>query len=44
MQSISVFLDAAESADFRRKNADVSKPQGVCLVIHIVFASSVGKV
>ena len=33
MQSISVFLDITKYADFRRKNADVSRTQGVCLVM-----------
>ena len=37
MQSISVFLDIAKFADFRRKNADVSRTQGVCHVIHTFF-------
>ena len=31
----SVFLDIAKFADFRWKNADVSRTQGVCQVIHI---------
>ena len=29
MKSISVFLDIAKSADFCRKNADVSRTQGM---------------
>ena len=32
------------NADFWRKSADVSKTQEVCQVIHIIFASSLGKV
>ena len=44
MQSVSVFLDETKSADFQRKNADVSRTQGVCHVIHIFFASSLEKV
>ena len=44
MRSISVFLDIAKFADFRRENADVSRTQGVCHVIHIFFGSSLGKV
>ena len=30
MESISVFLDTPKFADFRRKNADVSRTQGTC--------------
>ena len=44
IQSISVFLDIAKLADFRLKNADVSRNQGVCHVIRIFFGSSLGKV
>ena len=44
MQSVSVFLDIAKFADFQRKNANVSRPQGVCHAIHIFFGSSLGKV
>ena len=43
MQSISVFLDTAKFADFRRKNAGFSRTQGVCHVIHNFFSSSLGK-
>ena len=43
MQSISVFLDIAKFADLRRTNADVSRTQGMCHVIHIFFGSSLGK-
>ena len=44
MQSISVFFDVAKFADFQRKNTDVSRTQGVCLVIDIFFGYSLGKV
>ena len=44
MQSIPVFLDITKFADFRRKNADLSKIQGACLVIDIFFGSSLSKV
>ena len=44
MQSIFVFVDIAKFADFRRKNADVSRTQGMCHVIYIPFGSSLGKV
>ena len=43
MQSISVFLDIGKFADFRQKNADVSKTQGMCHVIYILFGPSLGK-
>ena len=39
MESISVFLDTAKFT----KNADVSRTQGVCHLIHIVFGSSADK-
>ena len=39
MQSMSIFID-----DFRLKNADVSRIQEVCHVIHVFFGSSLGKV
>ena len=42
MQSTSVFLDIAKFADIWQKNADVSRTQGVCHVIHIYFRSSLG--
>ena len=35
MQSISVFVDIAEFADFRWKIADVSRTQWMCHVIYI---------
>ena len=44
MKFISVFLDIQKSADFRRKNADVSRIQEVCHVIYIFFGFSLGKV
>ena len=40
MESISGFLDIAKIPDFRLKNADVRRTQGVCHVIYIVFGSS----
>ena len=40
----SVFLDIEKFADFRWKNADVSRAQGMCHVIHILFGSSLGKI
>ena len=45
MKSISVFLDIAKFANFRWKNADVSKTHhGVYHVIIIFFGSYLGKV
>ena len=44
MKSVSVFLDIAKFADFWRKNADVSRTQGVCHVILIFFEPFLGKV
>ena len=44
MQSISVFLDIAKFADFWLKNADISRTQEVCDVIHIIFEPSSSKV
>ena len=44
MQSIPVFPDILKIADFRWKNADVSKTQGACHVIYVFFESSLGKV
>ena len=44
MQSISAFLDITKFSDFRLKNADVSRIQGVCHVTLIFFGSSLGKV
>ena len=39
-----IFLDIAEFADFRRKSADVSRTQGVCHVIYLIFGSPLGKI
>ena len=36
-QSISVFLDRAKFSDFWWENADVSRIQGMCHVIHLYF-------
>ena len=44
MQSMFVFLDITKFADFRGKNADVSRTQGVCHVIHMFFGSYLSKV
>ena len=44
MQPIPAFLDIAKFADIWWKNADVSRTQGVCHVIHKFFVSSLGKV
>ena len=44
MQSIFAFFDMAKFADFRWKNADDSRSEGVCQTIHIFFRSSLGKV
>ena len=43
MKFIFVFLGIAKFADFRCKNTDASRTQGVCHVIHIFFGSSLGK-
>ena len=37
MQSISVFLDITKVANLRRKYANVSRTQGMCLVIFFIF-------
>ena len=42
IQSISVFLHVTKFTDFRWKNADVSRSQGVSYVIHMIFGSSLG--
>ena len=34
----------SKNADFQWKNTDISKTQGVCHVIIILFGSSLGKV
>ena len=44
IQSISVFLNLAKFDDFRLKDADVSRTQGLCYVIHIFCGSSLSKV
>ena len=44
MQSIFVFLDKTKFADFRLKNADASRTQGMFHTIYIFFGSSLGKV
>ena len=44
MQSTSVFPDIAKFKDFRLKNADVSRTQGLCHVIHIFFGSSLDQI
>ena len=44
MQSISVFLNISKFADFWWKNADISRNQGVCHMIHIFFESPLAKV
>ena len=44
MLSIYVFLDISKFADSRWKNADVSRTQDVCHVIHVFFGSSLVKV
>ena len=43
MKSISAFIDIAKIVDFRSKNADVRRTEGVYHVIHITFGS-LGKV
>ena len=43
IQAIPVFLNIAKFVDFRQKNTNVSRTQGVCHVIHICFGSSLGK-
>ena len=42
--NLCVFLDVAKFPDFRWKNADVSRTQGMCHVIYTFFGSSLGKV
>ena len=39
-----VFLDVVKFADFRWKNADVSRTQDMCYVIYLFFGPSLGKV
>ena len=42
MQSTSVFFDITKIADYRWKNAEVSRTQGVCHVIYMLFRCSLG--
>ena len=44
MKSIYVFLDITKVTDFRWKNADVNRSQGVRHVTYMFFGSSLGKV
>ena len=44
MKCISAFLDITKLANFRWKNAGISRTQGVRHVIHKIFGSSLGKV
>ena len=44
MSSIFLFSDIAKFVDFRLKNADVGRAEGVCHVIHRFFRSSLDKV
>ena len=44
MESISLFSDKTKFADFYWKNADASRTQNDCHVMHIFFGSSLGKV
>ena len=44
IQFVSLFLDITKFDDFQWKNADVSRTQGMCQVICIVFESSLSKV
>ena len=44
MESISVFRDITKFIDFLPKNADISRNQGVCHVVQIVFVTSLNKV
>ena len=39
-----VFPDITKIADFQWKNADFSRAQGVCLVIYVIFGSSLGQI
>ena len=41
MQSIPVFPNITKTADFRRKNAEVSRTQGVCHVIYVLLVITV---
>ena len=44
MQSMSLFRDTTNVADFRWKNADVSRTQGMFHVIYTFFVAFLGKV
>ena len=44
MQSITVLPDRTKIADFRRKNAEVSRILGLCHVTYVFFGSSLGKI
>ena len=44
MQSIYVFLDVTKVADFRWKNPDFSKTEGVFHVIHTFIWAALSKV
>ena len=44
MQSITVFLDIKKVADFKWKNADISRTQAACHVIHIFFEFPLSKI
>ena len=44
MPSTSAFFDITKFVDFRSKNADVSRTQGICHVIDIFFGSSLRNV
>ena len=37
LQSVSAFLDIAKFADFRWKNANIGRKQGVSQEIHVFF-------
>ena len=41
---ICIFCGKAKFSEFRWKNVDVSRTQGVCQVIHIFLGSSLGDV
>ena len=43
METIFIIFDIAKFANFRLKNVDVSRTQGLFHVINISFVSSLGK-
>ena len=43
MYSLPVFFDITKAADFRQKNADVSRTEGVCDVSYMFFRFSLGR-